>query len=883
MEGINISTFLVRNILRRPVFVLALLLIVVIASGRYPGCSGSYENRYSQADGRRFTVSGIVTAKELTANGYHIILDHLSFADGSSSAYAGRSADESTPDGSVSSEIFPDGASSEDFPGGASSGGGIGRQLAQGLNIAVLPGDRLQVFLSDGDSGGDSLYGADESGEPESSGWMRTGYSEDQTELFQSVRIGDRISLYGKCMLPEKATNPGQFDSRRWCLARRIVLKMSVPQLRGIAQPEENLLQRIAMFYRRFVSDMRIGMQTGLLSVFGPEDAPQIAAFVLGDGSGLNSSEKKLFRDGGLSWLVCVSSLHISLLGMIVYRLLRSRGSSFLLSSLLTSVIAVSYALMTGFSISAKRALVTFIVWMGAQVFGRTRDTLTSLSAAVIVILIRQPYALWDSSLVISCVCIMSLEYLSPAAERIFRPRLSYQRKMCRTISLWAGSFPAVLWFFYQTTPYASLLYPVMLPLMSLFMAFGILGSAAGYMSLATGMSCFTGFGRIMAVPCSVMLKGLRLLCRLETSVPGSVLILGRPAVWQMITYYGALAVSAFAISNSMLFTERKRTPAFFHVLRMPDIRKHRRLASRVLTAAGLIVLAVTVSIRRRPYFRYVCMDIGQGSCNLIEHRGHAYLFDAGSGSVQNVWRYRIESTLKYYGIRDVDAVFLSHADLDHIDGIQQMLDSYHVNMAGRNSGGITLGRVILPSLIQGDERFVPVISGAVKNSIPVGYAGEGDCLSQDGMTLEILNPSPDRMTGDANQDCMVMLLRLMNLSILFTGDLEKDGEKLFVSRWEHSRLFEEEMEEGTGSNRRRSDGGVSGGKHIVILIAGHHGSKNATSDELLRMLMPDLALISCGHNNRYGHPAGEMLERLKSAGVPYRRTDMEGAVIIDF
>ena len=69
MEGINISTFLVRNILRRPVFVLALLLIVVIASGRYPGCSGSYENRYSQADGRRFTVSGIVTAKELTANG----------------------------------------------------------------------------------------------------------------------------------------------------------------------------------------------------------------------------------------------------------------------------------------------------------------------------------------------------------------------------------------------------------------------------------------------------------------------------------------------------------------------------------------------------------------------------------------------------------------------------------------------------------------------------------------------------------------------------------------------------------------------------------------------------------------------------------------------
>lgn len=130
-------------------------------------------------------------------------------------------------------------------------------------------------------------------------------------------------------------------------------------------------------------------------------------------------------------------------------------------------------------------------------------------------------------------------------------------------------------------------------------------------------------------------------------------------------------------------------------------------------------------------------------------------------------------------------------------------------------------------------------------------------------MSLEILSPSKDRMMGEANQDCIVMLLRYKNLQILFPGDLEKEGEEKFTAFC------------------RENDTFSSSDDVLNILIAGHHGSKNATSDELLKTYQPDLVLISCGKNNRYGHPAPSMLKRLKRRHIPFIRTDACGFIRI--
>ena len=1017
-------SFLIRTFLRRPLFILAILIVFTVLSGHYPGCSDPDGENYSAANGRRLYVSGIVKAREITTNGYRLILDHLSFSDhdtllsDSHSTYDTSSDNLSQYDSSSSENLSKQDASpsvsvSKNNSASASepsknnvSTSNIMRSVVDELNHVISPSDRLQVFLSDGTDGTDSIYGEME--EEEQTGfWGNSAKPEDQTSLFEAVRIGDHISLYGKCTQPEKATNPGQFDSRRYYLARRIVLKMSgvqLRELRGEKFPEEHSdsaspvqadgassvlldgtsqdtdsgsiqnglmwtplhgLRYLYYGYRNLICDMRIGMQKGLLSVFGPGDASQAAAFVLGDGSGLDSAAKNLFRNGGLSWLVCVSSLHISLLGMMVFRILRSRGISFLLASAGSGFMVGSYALLTGFSISAQRAMITFIIWLGAQVFGRTRDALSSLSAAACVILIRQPFALWDSSFLMSVVCILSIEYLTPVISRILRPRKAMHRRFSSTLCLWLGSLPAVLWFFYQTSPYASMFYPIMLPLMSLFLGFGILGSVGGYLYVQSGLGIFLISGKTFAWPCRMMLAAMRFLCGMEQDLPGSVMILGRPALWQVILYYAALIVFAVwikkmkparfhkdhkdALSRAHLHDKEKtagrkltsqtrregvlqkrsllgRLSTEQSVLgnhmsgrELPNIGLAgqsilRRFFSerwmtispltriRLVTAGLLIALVMMICFRVHPTFRYTCLDIGQGSCNLIEYKGCTYLYDAGSSSVKDVWQYRIGSALKYYGIRKVDTVFLSHGDMDHIDGIEQMLFQYHRNLIGHNAGDITIGRILVPDLATPDDRLSPILTKAAICGIETGCVSEGAGLKQDDMSLEILSPSPRRLTGESNEDCIVMMLRYQNLKILFTGDLEKEGEEMFVRAWKEKSVFSDRNTD--IQNRDDKDGDNKDGQDridkehqnhiyddeqdrgkedITILIAGHHGSKNATSREMLDLVKPDLVLISCGKNNRYGHPARAMLERVEEAGVPYRRTDLEGAIQVKY
>lgn len=783
--------------------------------------------RFGIADGRRLTVSGIVVNRECTVNGYRITLDRLSFLQ----------AEHASP---------------------------LMESVVRSLNRSLSDRDRMQVHLPDAQDHNELMYGT----QKEDGLWENAAGEADQTPLFESLRIGERIILHGKCTQPECAANPGQFDNRRYCIARRIVLKMSEAGLKGKESPSFSPYDQ----FRNVLADLRIGMQRGLADVFGREDAAQIAAFVLGDGSGMDSGKKQLFRDGGLSWLVCVSSLHISLIGMTVYRFLRGRRLPFAAAGAAAFVLALCYVFLTGFSVSSQRALAVFLIWLGAQVFGRTQDSLSALSVAAVWILFRQPAALWDSSFVLSCVCILSSEYVTPAFSRILRPRFSWHRSLAGSFSLYIGSLPAVLWFFYQTTPYTFLMYPVMVVLVMLTLCFSLAGSMLGYLFFQTGQAMFLGAAKVFAWPGRVLLAVLRYACMAERKLPFSVLILGRPGLWQVLAYYGIVCAFVMVIArmDAIHFSRRFQTaepvPSPRHHVRLPSLSPLVKI--RVIFGVLLCFLALLIGLRERPIFRFTCLDIGQGSCNLIEHRGHAYLFDAGSSSVSDVWRYRIGSTLKYYGIRRVDMVFLSHGDMDHINGLEQMLSLYDKDLSGKNASDVTIGEILLPRLPRQDARMDGIVSKALQQGIAVGCVEEGARFSEGGMELVILHPSPARLTGNANEDCIVMLVHLPGLRILLPGDLEKEGEERFVRDWREAGLFQE-GEEGKGKTE------------TVLLVAGHHGSRNATSLDMLEMINPDLVLISCGKNNRYGHPAREMLERLREKGISWRRTDKEGAICV--
>ena len=798
----------------RPVCLLAALVILFSILHGLLAPPGSID--LSCAEDRYLLLSGKVLSKETTADGYRLQLGDITFLEkdiGNSSPY---------------------------------------KALLEKLRKRWPRKGRISVFLN---------------GPPDET--LPYSQKPDQADIYRACRIGSRVTLSGKASLPEPATNPGQYDAQKAGCARHICLKLSDVTLKGTDQ------RRGSLFLNALAS-LRVSLRKGAEQIFGPRNSALMSAIVLGDRSGLDAETRQLFQDGGILHVLAVSSLHVTLLGLTLYQILRRLRQSFLVSALASGFLVVSYCLMTGSSYSAIRAGVMFLLWLGAQVTGRTFDRLTALGAAAILILIRQPLALTDAGFLLSFGCILSLALLEPVFSDIWNPRHALSRRLSGALALQAGVLPCVLWFYCQTTPYGILVGLIVLPSMSLVMFFGTIGILAGLL-IPLG-SFFLTSARLAGGPCGYLLDLFRLLCRLAQRLPGDVLITGRPPVWKMVLYYVCLL-------------------SFCLIIRLPDRKTFlkNRKKIRFLHAGLLLSLFLLMLIQRKPAFRFTCLDVGQGSCALVEQDGLTMLFDCGSSSVKDVWRRRVEPALKFYGISHIDLLFLSHADGDHISGAQELLSGMHGMLPGAacfrrmppegissaqtgdltlvqrfsaaQAGGIRIGRILLPQtdVTPDGPGMAEVIAAARRFNIPVSTVSEGAEFQHGQLHLRVLSPSPGRMTGSDNEDCIVLSLSWKNIRILFTGDLEKEGEEKFTRAYQDAALFSPPRGHSETNSR-------------TILLAGHHGSRNATSEGFLSLVRPDLVLISCGRNNRYGHPASAMLKRLEDRGLPCFRTDQSGA-----
>ena len=783
----------------RPVCLLAALVVLFSILRGLLAPPGSID--LSSAEGRYLLLSGEVLSKETTAEGYGLQLGYITFLEkneGNSSPY---------------------------------------KALLDKLRERWPRKGRIRVFLN---------------GPPDKT--LPYSQKPDQADIYRVCRIGSRVTLSGKASIPEPATNPGQYDAQKASYARHTYLKLSDVTLKGTDQKNGNLFLNALAF-------LRLSLRKGAEQVFGSRNSALISAIVLGDRSGLDAETRQLFQDGGILHVLAVSSLHVTLLGLTLYKILRRLRQSFLVSALASGFLVVSYCMMTGSSYSAVRAGVMFLLWLGSQITGRTFDRLTALGAAAILILLRQPLALTDAGFLLSFGCILSLALLEPVFSDIWNPHHALSRRLSGALALQAGVLPCILWFYYQATPYGILVGLIVLPSMSLVMFFGTIGILAGLL-IPLG-SFFLTSARLAGGPCGYLLDLFRLLCRFAQRLPGDVIITGRPSVWKMVLYYACLL-------------------AFCLIIRLPDRKTFlkNRKKIRFFHAGLLLSLFLLMLIHQKPAFRFTCLDVGQGSCALVEQDGLTVLFDCGSSSVKDVWYRRVEPALKYYGISRIDLLFLSHADGDHTSGAQELLSGMHEMLPGATffqrmlpegisaaqAGGIRVGRILLPQTdVAPDESgMAEVIAAARRFNIPVSMVSEGSEFYRGQLHLRVLSPSPGRMTGSDNEDCIVLSLSWQDIRILFTGDLEKEGEEKFTRAYQDAALFSPPRGHSETNSR-------------TILLAGHHGSRNATSEGFLSLVRPDLVLISCGRNNRYGHPAAAMLKRLEDNDLSYFRTDQSG------
>ena len=239
-------------------------------------------------------------------------------------------------------------------------------------------------------------------------------------------------------------------------------------------------------------------------------------------------------------------------------------------------------------------------------------------------------------------------------------------------------------------------------------------------------------------------------------------------------------------------------------------------------------------------------LDMGQGDGICIEVEDSVFLIDCGSSTKENTGTRIVAPFLRHQGIKSVDGWILTHPDKDHTSSFIELCNE-------ENMGGITVDTLYIPEVLE--EEFSEIIECAKQQEMKVVLLREGDCLRVHETRLEVLSPQ-NKTYQDENSASLVVLLERRDFKALFMGDAGEECEQLLMQK------------------------GIS---NVSLLKVGHHGSaKEANSLEFLNCMNPKIAIISCGKDNRYGHPHIETLERLAPLDAQIYRTDECGAIQIN-
>ncbi|MCR5609846.1 MAG: MBL fold metallo-hydrolase, partial [Lachnospiraceae bacterium] len=248
---------------------------------------------------------------------------------------------------------------------------------------------------------------------------------------------------------------------------------------------------------------------------------------------------------------------------------------------------------------------------------------------------------------------------------------------------------------------------------------------------------------------------------------------------------------------------------------------------------------------------KMVTLDIGQGECTYIRTGdGKHILSDCGSSDEKKIAEYKVMPCLKYYGTRNLDYVFVSHCDNDHISGIKEIVE---------DNLDINIGKIILPYLKEEQKSDSYREFEKLFDKSKIIYFCNGDMVKGRGYRITCFHPDDNGIYADENGYSMCLLYSTGKHNVLFTGDIDT--------------LHEESLA------KNLSDKGI---KYVDILKVPHHGSKTSTSELLLDTIKPDYGIISAGLNNSYGHPNNEVLERLDKYNVKVYKTLGKGAIVTD-
>lgn len=624
---------------------------------------------------------------------------------------------------------------------------------------------------------------------------------------------GSMVRVKGKKQLFDTASNPGQFDTAHYYAAKGIDYCLKNAVILAESSSHDSFSEGLYVMKQRLAG---IFLQT-----MEEEDAGILSAVILGEKNLLAPEIKELYRNSGAGHLLVVSGLHISLAGGTLLKCLRRLGVPIAISAAVSALFVCGYAALTGMGTSAQRALLMFLIALAGECLGRAYDLLTALAFSSLLILLKNPLLVWDCGFLLSFGSVMGIGILLPVFDFLlpFDNRLLAALKASLSVSVF--TFPITLQFFGRYPLYSVLLNLLFIPLMTVLFLGGCVTLFAGLVSIKAGML-------VSVLPCFILQiydKGNRVYGVL----PYGNLNLGTPQGWQTALFYFLVLAAGAAAARGRKGTKRRRL-----------------CAMRTAVAFCLAAAVFMAGVRIRPQFEITVLDVGQGDCNYIRSGDFHCLIDGGSTSVSQVGKYRIEPFLRARGVSRLDAVFLSHMDADHINGVEELMES--------SLDAIEIGCIMTPPIGDGDEAYDALKDKAGEAGIALVQMRRGDRITHGSLQITCLYPTGVVLPeDDKNENSLVLRVETAGFRGLFTGDLEGRGEERLLS--------------------------LAGDGEYLLLKAGHHGSRGGTGEAFLKKVSPLVVTVSCGRDNSYGHPHQEFMQRVSKTADKVYITYESGAV----
>ncbi|MBO8128982.1 MAG: DNA internalization-related competence protein ComEC/Rec2 [Peptococcaceae bacterium] len=660
-------------------------------------------------------------------------------------------------------------------------------------------------------------------------------------EVNTVYQYGDIIRVQGKLTVPRRPGNPGDFDYRAYLQRNGISVIL-------YARPQT--AEKLGVGHHNSVTAfaLRIKQQlvNGLYKALGDERAQVVSGIAFGLRGGIDDKTRDTFTATGVVHILCVSGLHVGfVLGLALFtgRVLRLGNWQIVLATALL----IFYLLMVGAKPSVIRATVMAITLLLAHQLGRNRDWPTALALAAFIILLANPLALYDAGFQLSFAATWGILYLGPVIVHGLQVLSARWGKTLPPACGWVvaaplaaqlGTIPLVAYYYNLVSPVAVLVNILVMPLVVAIFILGLVSAVLGWiLPLAAWMTApATGF----------LLDIFLGLVGWFASLPGAYLHVATPSVPLIAAWFAVLVLVGQLWGEPGWWRKTGEKIK----LRVPV--KYRGWAFIVLfcvVGAGLFLWPGPGVDRLEVHF----IDVGQGDCTLVRTGRQNVLIDAGGwpgelsgepGAGEKV----VVPYLRRLGIDQIDILVLTHPHEDHAGGARAVVEEIPVKMA-----------VVAPHYWPAQQEFpaegyLDLLATMQEKGISVRQVGAGDKLRVNReLIFEVLAPRKP-LLDNFNNNSLVLRLEYGHHTFLFTGDIEQEAQARLV-------LSGQDL---------TSD----------VLKVPHHGS-GAFVPVFLENVRPKIAVISVGHNNRFGLPKASTLDKLRSIGTEIYRTDRDGAVII--